>query len=107
MKLCQSLIKGTYCYIQKSFNNEFQRKSYNSQKKRHFVKPFVVCTTNGYIVDIYGLYEATLNDAAILLNILEKDLSLQTLIEKDDVFILDRGFRDAVDYLELKYNLKV
>jgi hypothetical protein len=42
-----------------------------------------------------------------LLNILEKDLGLQTLIKKGDVFILDRGFRDAVDALEMKYNLKV
>ena len=60
----------------KSFNNELQRKTYNSQKKRHFVKPFVICNTDGYIEDIYGLYEATLNDAAILLNILEKDIGL-------------------------------
>jgi hypothetical protein len=42
-----------------------------------------------------------------LLNILDKDLGLQTLIKKGDVFILDRGFRDAVDDLEMKYNLKV
>ncbi len=32
-----------------------------------------------------GLYEATLNDAAILLNILEKDYNLRALIKKDDL----------------------
>jgi hypothetical protein len=71
---------GTYCYIQKSFNNEFQRKSYSVQKGRHLVKPFVLCTTDGQIVDIYGLYEATKNDATILLDILKKDKKLNTLL---------------------------
>ncbi len=63
--------------------------------------PFVVCTTNGYVVDIDGVYEVTVNDAAILLNFLDKDLGLQTLINKGD-FIQDRGFRDTVDDLEMK-----
>ena len=57
---------GTYCYCQKSLNNYFQRKSYSVQKGRHLVKPFVICTTDGYIVDIYGLFEATKYDATIL-----------------------------------------
>ena len=35
-----------------------------------------MCSTDGYIVDIYGLFEANLNDAAILLNKLEKDSKL-------------------------------
>ena len=77
------------------------------QKKRHFVKPFIIYTTPGFVLDVYGLYEATLNDAAILLNILEKDYNLRALIKKDDVFIVDRGFRDCVNILEKNYNLKV
>jgi hypothetical protein len=103
----QFFLKGTYCYIQKSFNNEFQRKSYSVQKGRHLVKPFVICTTDGHIVDIYGLFEATKNDATILLDILKKDQNLNTLLKKDDIFILDRGFRDCVKDLENKYELKV
>ena len=50
---------GTYCYCQKSSNNFFQRKTYSVQKKQHLVKPFVVTASNGRIVDIFGLYEAT------------------------------------------------
>ena len=98
---------GTYCYIQKSFNNEFQRKSYSVQKGRHLVKPYVLCTTDGQIVDIYGLYEATKNDATILLDILKKDKKLNTLLRKGDIFILDRGFRDCINDLENKYGFKV
>jgi hypothetical protein len=31
---------GTYCYIQKSSNNTFQRKTYSGQKKKAFSKAF-------------------------------------------------------------------
>ena len=53
----------------KKFQQRVSAKNVQFTKKRHFVKPFVICNTDGYIV--YGLYEATLNDAAMLLNILE------------------------------------
>jgi len=48
---------GTYCYCQKSTNNSFQRKSYSMEKKRHLAKPFVVCSSDGLVIDIYGLYK--------------------------------------------------
>ena len=35
------------------------------------VKPLIICAPDGYIVDIYGLYSATWNDARILKHILE------------------------------------
>jgi hypothetical protein len=54
-----------------------------------------------------NLGAASLNDAAILLNILEKDIELGKLIKQNDFFIVDRGFRDCVDVLEKKYNLMV
>ncbi len=53
---------GTYCYIQKSTNNLIQRLTYSVQKGRPLVKPFVICTTDGFIIDIFGFYEATKND---------------------------------------------
>jgi hypothetical protein len=76
-------------------------------KKGHYVKPFVVCTNDGYILDIYGMFEATLNDAAILLNILEEDSKLGELMQKADTLIVDRGFRDCVVVLENKYGFQV
>jgi len=37
---------GTYCFIQKSANLEFQRETYSGQKK-NLIKPFVVCASDG------------------------------------------------------------
>ena len=51
----------TYLYCQKSLNNQFQRDTYSVQRKQQLVKPFVLCTTNGYIFEIFGLYSATKN----------------------------------------------
>jgi hypothetical protein len=48
------------------------------------------------------LFPATKNDATILSEILENDEHLRNLLKKDDVFILDRGFRDVIDELEKK-----
>ena len=65
---------GTYCYCQKSSNNKVQRKTYSCQKKRHLVKIFVICTSDGYIVDIFGPYAASDNDATILRDIIHKEI---------------------------------
>ncbi|CAH2088650.1 unnamed protein product [Euphydryas editha] len=44
----------TYVYINKSRNNTFQRKSYSAHKQRSIVKPMIVVTPNGLIIDIIG-----------------------------------------------------
>ena len=68
---------GTYCYIQKSSNFYFQRVTYSGQKKRHLVKPFVICCTDGYIIDIFGLYPGRyrLNDTQKLVNTTQKSVN--------------------------------
>ena len=58
---------GTYLYCQKSKNNKLQRLLYSGQKKRHLIKPFIVSFSNGYIIDVFGPFAATANDASILL----------------------------------------
>lgn len=45
---------GTYARHQKSINNEYQRKSFSGQKKVPLCKPFTICTTDGYVVDMLG-----------------------------------------------------
>ena len=97
----------TYCYYQKSFNNSFQRKSYSVRKGRHLVKSFVICTTDGYIVGIYGLFEALKNDASILSNLLKTNEDLRSILKENATFVLDRGFRDCVKELKDKYKFKV
>lgn len=93
---------GTYCRHEKSSNNDYQRKSFSGQKKTPLCKPFTICTTTGYIVDMLGPFLANLNDAAILRQIIDDPNGLCTLMQAGDIFVLDRGFRDVVPYLESK-----
>ena len=78
-------------------NNYFQRVTYSSQKRQHLVKPFVVTTSNGRIIDIFGIHEATKNDARISLDILLQKNGLRTILRDNDVTLLDRGFREAIE----------
>ena len=91
-------------YCQKSENNKRQRLLNSGQKKRHLIKPFVVGSSNGYIIDVFGPFAATANDASILLHLM-KNSSLKDVALPNDLFILDRGFRDALKQLTQKYGL--
>lgn len=90
---------GTYIYIEKSANREFQRLSYSTQKHRNLVKIMMCVTTDGTIAGVYGPYSATENDAKILHNILVDDQEIFMSLELNDVMIVDRGFRDVVPEL--------
>ena len=96
---------GTYIYCQKSSNNRLQRMLYSGQKKRPLIKPFLVCCPNGFIVDVYGAYVATQNDASILLHLLDSNKEFCGLFRENDLLILDRGFRDACTTLKTRYKL--
>lgn len=63
---------GTYIYIQKSANYKFQRQSYSMHKHRPLLKPMILVTSTGYIVDVFGPYfaDGNNNDANILNNLL-------------------------------------
>lgn len=95
---------GTYLKHQKSSNNEYQRRSYSGHKKLPLCKPFTICTTNGLVVDVLGPFYSKENDAKILRQVLDETNSdLRALMcEENDVFVLDRGFRDVQSYLEEK-----
>lgn len=93
------IFDGTYIRHQKSTNNEYQRKSYSGQKKAPLCKPFTICTTNGYIVDMPGPFLGTQNDADIMKIIMENN-DFRALVKKGDIFVVDRGFRDVKNLLE-------
>jgi hypothetical protein len=97
---------GTYVYCQKSANNTLQRRTYSTQKSRHLGKPFVICTPNGKIVDVYGLFDATKNDAQILSTLHKSRSDLKSLLKPNDHIVLDRGFRDIIPELTNTYKLK-
>jgi len=55
----------------------------------------------GYILDSIGPYLAnnSNNDANMTKHIIEKQMSFKNYFHEGDVFIVDRGFRDCVSYL--------
>ncbi|CAG2245126.1 unnamed protein product [Mytilus edulis] len=97
------VLDGTYIYIQKSGNFHFQRRSYSLHKGRPLVKPMVVVTTTGYFVTVLGPYFADCknNDAAILKHMLNTNVEdIKEWVQDNDVFVVDRGFRDSLELLD-------
>ncbi|XP_058810551.1 uncharacterized protein LOC131675551 [Phymastichus coffea] len=91
---------GTYLRHEKSSNNNYQRKSFSGQKKVPLCKPFTICTLDGYIVDSAGPFEANLNDAQIMECLMQDPNGLRKLMQKNDLWVVDRGFRDVKEKLE-------
>jgi hypothetical protein len=97
---------GTYIPCEKSSNHQFQRETWLDKKKYNCIKPFIICTCDGKIVTIEGPFKATENDATIIQLIL-KAKHLEGLIQPGDIFVVDRGFRDAIEVLTVQHNLTV
>ena len=97
------VLDGTYIYKANSNNFHFQRRSYSIHKGRPLIKPIVIVTTTGYFVSIFGPYIADNknNEASILQHIIKTNAKdIRSWLSEDDIFIVDRGFRDALPLLE-------
>ena len=99
---CNNLIlilDGTYFYVEKSSNNTLQRNLFSLHKHRPLVKFMMIVTTTGYILDCFGPYYANYNnnDAKITHHILETT-NFKSILQPDDMVIIDRGFRDVIQY---------
>lgn len=93
----------TYLDIEKSSCFAALRKSFCVPKNKHLVKPCMLTASDGYIVDIQGPYfsNAANNDARVMVNELENDLNgMREWLQAGDIFVVDRGYRDAVAVLE-------
>lgn len=66
-------------------------------------KPFTICTTDGYVVDMLGPYPANLNDAEIFRTLFQNPNKFCNLVKENDIMVLDRSFRDVKDELETKH----
>lgn len=75
---------ATYVYIEKSSNYKFQRMSYSTHKSRPLVKPMVLVSTTGYILDVFGPYYANgqNNDSFILKHML--------VSKRKKIFVINR-----------------
>lgn len=58
-----------------------------------------VVAVDGSIIDVFGPFPATLNDAEILKKIFTKT-TIQNIFRPGDVVLVDRGFRDCVKFLQ-------
>lgn len=97
------LIDSTSTDIHKSSNFQILRQSFSLHKKKHLLKPTTVMGTDGYFLDVFGPYFSDFynNDAAILQDKLNDDQNdLRNWIQNGDIFIVDRGYRDATGLLE-------
>ena len=63
----------------------------------------IITSTSGYIVSILGPYfaDSKNSDASILNHILRSNLDdIRQWVQEDDIFVVDRGFRDSLSLLE-------
>lgn len=96
------VVDGTYSYIPKSSNFQSLRQSFCLHKGRHLVKPALLVAPDGYILEIQGPYfsDSKNNDAAMLQSEFENDMErMQEWFRVNDIFVMDRGYRDATDLL--------
>lgn len=92
---------GTYIYTEKSNNYSLQRRLYSVQKGRPLVKPMMIVTPSGYIVDIVGPFVGVNNDASITNSMFADTAnSLKQILQPGDCVLVDRGFRDSMTVLE-------
>ncbi len=69
---------------------------YSGHKYRSLLKPFMVVSPDGHIIDALGPFQVNINDATIARNI---GPQLRTILEEGEVCVVGRGFRDAVSHL--------
>lgn len=96
-------IDGTYTYIAKSSNFQALRQSFSMHKHRHLIKPALIVAPDGFILDIHGPYfaDSRNNDAAMLQNEFDRDANeLGEWFREGDIFIIDRGYADAIPLLD-------
>lgn len=100
---CVIVLDGTYVYTCSTSNYTHQRKIYSGQKKRHLFRIMKFIAVDGTIIDCFGPYPATMNDAKIVMSIFEHS-SFENILKVNDVILVDRGFRNAVPFLQKKKN---
>ncbi|CAC5361417.1 unnamed protein product [Mytilus coruscus] len=75
-------------------------------KERSLVKPMMIVATDGYILNVLGPYYADghNNDASITKHAFKTNAEeINTWMHEDHVMVVDRGFRDAEEFLKKKF----
>lgn len=102
-----AICDGTYIYTCSSKNYAHQKCIYSGQKKRHLFKIMKFVAVDGTIIDVFGPFPANKNDADILKIIFEQS-SIKTIFNASDIFLVDRGFRDALKvFKQMKIDVRM
>lgn len=96
-----------YSFNPKSKNFAGQKQLWSEQKKMPLVKPMVGCSSDGWVLLVLGPYDATHNDATILKDCFSRYSNKMNTIQKEDIILIDRGFRVVFDFLTNEKNLRV
>ena len=93
---------ATYIYIEKSSSYKFQKQTFSEQKKRCLLKFINICSTDGTLIETIGPYlsNGKNNDAKITMDIFKKFDDAGNWFLPEDFIIVDRGFRDALEFLK-------
>lgn len=94
------VMDGTNVFIKKSSAYRFQRLSYSMHKNKPLVKPFVITSTDGYIVDVMGPYlsNGKSNDGSIIKHLITSNSgNIMEFLKDDNVLIV--VFRGAIPFL--------
>ena len=62
----------------------------------------MIIAPDGYILVVFGPYEAAANYASIMKSILKYHALMRTTFQAGDIFIVDRKFRDVLPFLKNK-----
>jgi len=99
------IFDAIYRLARKSKNYAEQKQLWSEQKKMPLVKPMVGCLPNGWILFVLGPFNVTHNDATMLDCFRYSD-EMNT-IHEGDIVLVDRGFRDVVNFLTTNKKLHV
>lgn len=103
------IIDGTYIYIPKSANYRVFRQSFCLHKGDHLVKPIMVVTPDGWILDVHGPYYADgkINDAECLRDAMQDVDGLKQYLVPKDILLVDKGYDRVIEHLEKDHDLSV
>lgn len=93
------IFDATYRLAQKSANFAGQKQLWSEQKKAPLVKPMVGCLPDGFVSYVLGPFDAKHNDATILQDCFDRYPEILGTIHHGDTVLVDRGFRDVLDFL--------
>lgn len=95
------VIDATYIYTQQAQDHDAQKKMWSMNKSRNLVKPTMIVTPDCYIVEVTDAFftDSKNNDASILKCHMQSDPKWKELLQPGDILIMDRGYRDAKEFV--------